>query len=159
MDVVAEVRGGRAPEEGKREMASRLSIGKRSPLRRRALAAVIAMLALLPGSPSQANSAPANTLRELFAELNQCLVPPKGTVGSELTIIFSLRRSGALLGKPRITFAKLLGDAAEQRKFADGVGAAFNRCLPLAITDALGGAIAGRPLSMRFVVRPRETDT
>jgi hypothetical protein len=110
-------------------------------------------------SPVRASNAPANTLRELFAELNRCLVTPKGIIGSELTIVFSLRRDGALLGKPKITFAKLPGDLSDQRKFADGVETAFNKCLPATITDGLGGAIAGRPLSMRFIVKARETDT
>jgi hypothetical protein len=109
-------------------------------------------------SSSQAADRPANTLRELSAALHQCLVLPPGPAGSALTIRFSLRRDGAVLGKPQITFAKLNGDAPEQRRFVDAVAAAFDRCLPAAITDALGGAIAGRPLSIRFVVRPRETN-
>jgi len=109
-------------------------------------------------APAQAAGAPANTLRDLSAALHRCLVIPPGPAGSTLTIRFSLRRDGAVLGKPQITFAKLTGDAAEQRRFADAVAAAFDRCLPVAITDGLGGAIAGRPLSIRFVIRPRETN-
>jgi hypothetical protein len=114
---------------------------------------------LIVASPGRASNTPANTLRELFTELNHCLVTPKGIIGSELTIVFSLRRDGALLGKPKITFAKLPGDPSDQRKFTDGVETAFNKCLPATITDELGGAIAGRPLSMRFIVKARETDT
>jgi hypothetical protein len=110
-------------------------------------------------SSAAASNAPANSLRELFGELNRCLVAPTGVMGSELTIVFSLRRDGALLGKPKITFAKLPGDLSDQRRFAEGLEAAFNKCLPVAITAALGGAIAGRPLSMRFVIKPRETNT
>ncbi len=122
------------------------------------LEAVACALAIAPSSATASNS-PANTLRELFAELNSCLVTPRGHVGSELTIVFSLRRDGALLGKPKITFAKLPGDVSEQHKFAESIEVAFNKCLPVSITDGLGGAIAGRPLSMRFVIRARETDT
>ena len=126
---------------------------------RSVLRVIAAIGCALAASPASASNAPANTLRELFAELNRCLVTPKGRVGSELTIAFSLRRDGALLGKPKISFAKLPGDVSEQRDFAEGVEAAFNKCLPVAITDGLGGAIAGRPLSMRFVIRARQTDT
>ena len=114
---------------------------------------------VVPESSATASDAPANTLRDLFGQLNHCLVTLKGNVGSELTIVFSLRRDGALLGKPKITFAKLPGDVSDQRKFAEGVEDAFNKCLPVAITEGLGGAIAGRPLSMRFVIKARETDT
>ena len=129
--------------------------------RRGAVASAIALAAMLSvfASSLQAADRPANTLRDLSAALHQCLVLPPGPVGSQLTIRFSLRRDGAVLGKPQITFAKLNGGAAEQRGFADAVAAAFNRCLPAAITDALGGAIAGRPILIRFAVRPRETNT
>jgi hypothetical protein len=106
---------------------------------------------------AQAAERPANTLRELSAALHRCLVLPPGPPGSQLTIRFSLRRDGAVLGKPQITFAKLNGDTAQQRSFADAVAAAFDRCVPVAITDALGGALAGRPLLVRFVIPPRET--
>jgi hypothetical protein len=108
-------------------------------------------------APAEAASAPANTLRDHSAALHRCLVIPPGPAGSTLTIRFSLRRDGAVLGKPQITFAKLNGDAAEQRGFADSVAAAFDRCVPVAITDALGGAVAGRPLLVRFAIPPRET--
>jgi hypothetical protein len=121
--------------------------------------AAVGCTLVVPHSSATASDAPANTLRELFGKLNHCLITPKGNVGSELTIVFSLRRDGALLGKPKITFAKLPGDVSDQRKFAEGVEAAFDKCLPVAITDGLGGAIAGRPLSMRFVIKARETDT
>ncbi len=120
--------------------------------------AMVAALALAYLGPVGAQSAPANTMRDLFMALNQCLLQaPPGVVGSEITIVFSLKRDGSLLGRPRISHAKLLGDPDAQRNFAAGALAAFGKCLP-SITDGLGGAIAGRPLSARIVSRPRETD-
>jgi hypothetical protein len=109
---------------------------------------------------SSAAKADANTLRELYVDLNKCLATAavRGAPGSELTIVFSLRRDGGLLGKPRVSFWSSKGGADQQRDFANQVATAFDKCLPISITDALGGAIAGRPLSMRFVVRPRETN-
>lgn len=121
---------------------------------------IIAVVSLAAGTAEpQSLRAPANTLQELFSQLDNCLVVPNGAVGSELTVVFSLRRDGSLLGRPRISFAKLQGSATEQRAFAEGVASAFNKCLPASITDGLGGAIAGRPLTMRFVVRPPEAAT
>jgi hypothetical protein len=114
---------------------------------------------LIAPSLAKASNLPANTLRELFADLNRCIATPKGNIGSELTIVFSLRRDGALLGKPKITFAKLPGDTSDERRFVEALASSFNKCLPIAITDGLGGAIAGRPLSMRFVTKARETNT
>jgi hypothetical protein len=137
-------------------MTGRLpSFGQRM-LPRRVFAIATGLFTLLATASSL--GAPANTLRELFAALERCLVTPKGVIGSELTIVFSLRRDGRLLGKPRISYSRLSGDAFEQGKFAGDIANAFDKCLPLSITDALGGAIAGRPMSIRFVVHPRETN-
>jgi len=122
------------------------------------LSAMIALAFLLVGS-IEAKGAPANTLRELWSELSACVRPPSGDVGSELTIIFALKRDGSLLGKPRITHSHLIGDPDAQRRFVEAAIVAVAKCLPVSITSELGGAIAGRPLSIRIVSRPRETDT
>ncbi len=111
-----------------------------------------------PGQPAAGQKAPANTLRELFHALGQCLSAEGGAPGSEITLVFSLRRDGALIGKPRIAYSKLPKDAAAKRRFVDGVAASFDRCIPVKITDALGGAIAGRPLSMHIGFKGREID-
>jgi hypothetical protein len=121
--------------------------------------AIVAALALAYFDPAGAQSAPANTLHDLFMALNACVLKaPPGVAGSEITIVFSLKRDGSLLGKPRISHAKLLGDPDAQRSFAAGALAAFGQCLPVDVTVGLGGAIAGRPLSFRIVSRARETD-
>ena len=108
---------------------------------------------------SEAKSTPANTLRELYTALGECVKVPGGLPGSEITVVFSLKRDGSLLGRPRISHAKLLGDSSAQRAFVGNVLAAFDKCLPLSITEGLGGAVAGRPMSFRVVSHPRETDT
>jgi len=103
--------------------------------------------------------APANTLADLWRELNACVKTPAAGAGSEVTIVFTLRRDGSLLGQPRINHSHLLGDVDAQKAFvADAIGA-LARCLPADITDALGGAIAGRPIAIRIGRRARETDT
>jgi hypothetical protein len=116
------------------------------------------LLALLPFVPVDAKSAPANSLRELYSTLGECVKGPFGTPGSELTIIFSIRRDGSLNGKPRISHAKLLGDSRDQSSFVADVAAALERCLPVDITPGLGGATAGRPIILRVVSRPRGKD-
>lgn len=121
------------------------------------LSAAVA-LALLIVSSIEAKSAPANTLRELWTELSACVKAPSVDTGSELTIIFALRRDGSLLGKPRISHSRLVGDPDAQKAFvAEAIGA-LAKCLPVSVTDGLGGAIAGRLFSIRIGKRPRETD-
>jgi hypothetical protein len=75
---------------------------------------IIASLAFLAASPIEARSAPANTLPGLWRELSACVNAPGDSAGSELTIIFALKRDGSLLGKPRITHSHLLGDVDAQ---------------------------------------------
>jgi hypothetical protein len=119
---------------------------------------VIASLAFLAASPIEARSAPANSLPDLWRELSACVKVPGDGAGSELTIIFALKRDGSLLGKPRITHSHLLGDAEAQNAFVAGAIEALAKCLPASITDGLGGAIAGRPLSIRIGRLPKQTD-
>ena len=74
------------------------------------------------------------------------------------TIIFALKRDGSLLGKPRITHSHLLGDADAQNGFVRAPSDP-GKCLPISITDDLGGAIAQNPLSIRIGRQPKRTDT
>jgi hypothetical protein len=115
-----------------------------------------ALLAALPGN---AQGAPANTLPELWRGLNLCMGAPGANMDSELTIVFALRRDGSLLGTPRITHSRLVGDADAQRTFVAAAIGALEKCLPVKITDELGGAIAGRLFAIRIGRRPRETNT
>lgn len=96
-------------------------------------------------------AAPIGTLKELGPALSACWHAPASSIGSHLTIVFSLDRSGAVIGTPRISFAKLTGDAAAKKTFVAAVLGALASCTPVAITPGLGGAIAGRPMSIRFI--------
>jgi len=107
---------------------------------------------------ADAKGAPANTLRELYTALGECVKAPEGLPGSEITVVFSLKRDGSLLGRPRISHAKLLGDTSAQKEFVRNVLSAFDKCLPLSLTEGLGGAVAGRSMYFRVVSRPREID-
>lgn len=109
------------------------------------------MLAV-PAGPASAQ-VPADTLRALGPALTACWRPPPGSEGSEITIRFSLRRDGSLLGQPRITYSRLSGDAETQRAFVAAALGGLAACLPARITDGLGGTIAGRPLTIRFGAR------
>jgi hypothetical protein len=104
--------------------------------------------ALLWAAPAAA--APANTLREMFAELSGCLAPVRLAEGTDVTLQFSLNRSGGVIGKPRITHAHWVGDDQSRKASAESIAKAFDECLPLTITDALGGAIAGHMIAYRL---------
>jgi len=93
---------------------------------------------------------PVASLKELYARLGQCLQQPNTSTPSDLTVVFSLKRDGSLLGRPRITHSQLGGDEAQQEAFVRSVLSDLSRCLPLRLSDGLGGAVAGRPLILHI---------
>ena len=121
-------------------------------------AAALLVLALaLPGPPGGAaaaeRGAPLETIRDVFAALRACWRPParpEGPTGMEVTVRLSFRRDGSVLGQPRITYYKTGGTPEQQQAFRTSVTAALAACTPLALSESLGSAIAGRPLTLRF---------
>jgi hypothetical protein len=95
-----------------------------------------------------------NTIREIFAALRACWVPPPkddARRGMEYSVRLSFKRSGEIIAKPRVTYVTR-GISDETREvYRNAVTAALERCAPLPFTKGLGGAIAGRPISIRFV--------
>ena len=110
----------------------------------------------VPGLAAPAVAAPANDLRQLFSYLDACMKGVAGEPGEELTVAFSLKRDGSLFGKPHVAYSKLPADPDARARFLDSVAGKFGGCFPAPITDSLGGAIAGRRLTIRFVIRRPE---
>jgi hypothetical protein len=114
------------------------------------LATAVAILAASAALPAQAAPAPANTIREMFQELNQCMAGVRLAKGTDVTVLFSLNRRGGLIGKPRITYGHWTGDDADKKASAASIAQGFDQCLPVNISDALGAAIAGQLLTYRM---------
>jgi len=110
--------------------------------------AALALGVLLVASPAAAE--PANTLPQLYKNLSQCLTAHGLALhaGSAITLRFSLKRNGSLNGRPRIAYAKLPDNEDDRKHDAASIASTFDACVPLAITDGLGGAIAGQPLNV-----------
>ena len=95
-----------------RRHADRAVTGRRSkvPAVLLALAALLCSAGTTPAQQRACGSRePINTLAELWPALYACWSPPAGTEGKELTLRFSIRRDGTLIGKPRATYSKLEG--------------------------------------------------
>jgi hypothetical protein len=110
-------------------------------------------LAQEPGEGQQP-AAPLNTIAEVFAALEACWIPPaleQARAGMQITVMLSFKRNGELLGKPRITYETPGASDDERASYRVAMAQALRRCTPLRFTDALGGALAGRPLTMRFI--------
>jgi len=111
----------------------------------------LALSLTLAGPAAQAQ--PVNSLHDLWQALGTCvrraLVAPQAA-GSEVTVLFTLKRDGSLQGKPRITYSRLIGDKIDQQTFVAASLSAIASCFPLPMTNGMGGAIAGRPLRFRL---------
>ena len=115
-------------------------------------------LAALSASGARAEQ-PANSIAAMFDHMNLCMAAVRLVPGTDVTVQFSLNRRGGLIGKPRITHAHWEGDEKDRRAAAASIADGFDRCLPLAISDALGGAIAGQPFAYRIRGRPPDAKT
>ena len=124
---------------------------------RRYLVAALAV-GVLAVAGASARAGPANSLRELMANLQRCLSKSSFAEPGEITLFFSLRQDGSLFGKPRVTSLQAPHDSAGQSLFLESVASAFDRCFPAEIAPKLGMAVAGKPLSIRIVLRGRDTD-
>ncbi|GEO98583.1 hypothetical protein [Methylobacterium haplocladii] len=108
----------------------------------------------MAGGERRSDGQPVDTLRDLFPALAACWQAPEGLAKfehTEITVRFSLRRDGSVIGTPRITFSQTPADARGKALLTEASLSAIRRCTPARITPALGGAIAGRPLALRFV--------
>jgi hypothetical protein len=101
-----------------------------------------------------------DTLHAMFTALRACWVPPamdEARQGTQMSVRFAFRRNGEIIATPRVTYTSA-GTPPETREvYLHAITAALERCTPLPLTEALGGAVAGRPIAIRFVdnrVRP-----
>jgi len=121
--------------------------------------AALAVLALLSFSPPPARAAPANTLMEMWSHFRFCLRSAHIDKGVDLTLRFSFKRDGSLNGTPMISYFNRLDDQELERRNAEAIALAIDHCVPVKISEALGDAIAGRPMWIRFHGPRREKET
>ena len=95
-----------------------------------------------------------DSIGDLFAELRSCWSPPPPDVareGMQMSVRFSFKRSGEMIGPPRVTFATAGVPADTRETYLKAINASLDACIPLKFTDGLGGALAGRPIAIRYV--------
>jgi hypothetical protein len=95
-----------------------------------------------------------DSIGDLFAALRSCWSPPpedSAREGMQMSIRFSFKRSGEMIGTPRVTFATAGVPADTRATYLKAINASLDGCLPLKFTNGLGGALAGRPIAIRYV--------
>jgi hypothetical protein len=94
---------------------------------------------------------PLNTLNDLWAALEACWVPPpleNAQPGMQMTLRFSFNRDGGLIGPPQLTYATPEMSMKTRYIYREALAQSLRNCTPLQFTSGLGGAIAGRPISV-----------
>jgi hypothetical protein len=95
-----------------------------------------------------------DTIGDLFAALRSCWSPPpadSAREGMQISVRFSFKRSGEMIGAPRMTFATEGVPADVRATYLKAINASLDSCVPLKFTGGLGGALAGRPIAIRYV--------
>jgi hypothetical protein len=95
-----------------------------------------------------------NTIGDLFAALRSCWSPPPADdarEGMQMSVLFSFKRSGEIIAAPRVTYSTR--DVPQQTRdlYRKAITASLDACMPLKFTGGLGGALAGRPIMIRYV--------
>ena len=90
----------------------------------------------------------------LFDAFRACWVPPPRELarhGMQMSVRFSLRRNGEIIGAPRVTYTSRDASREVRETYHNAITAALERCTPLPLSPGLGGAVAGRPIAIRYV--------
>jgi hypothetical protein len=104
-----------------------------------------------PAEPAAPN-APLNTLADIHRAFRACWRwPPlrEARSGMELTIRVSFKRNGEVFGT-RIAYQTPDVSDEERSLYYGALLAALARCSPLPLSESLGAAIAGRPLTFHI---------
>jgi hypothetical protein len=106
------------------------------------------------GKQATAEDKPLDSIRAIYATLRACWVPPpkdSARHGMEYTIRFAFKRDGEIIAPPRVTYASHDAPVDVRDVYRDAVKAALARCVPLRFSDGMAGAVAGRPIAIRFI--------
>jgi hypothetical protein len=95
-----------------------------------------------------------DTIGDLFAALRSCWSPPPADAahkGMQMSVRFSFKRTGEIIAAPRLTYATEGVSADTRATYLKAINASLDACEPLKFNGGLGGAIAGRPIAIRYV--------
>jgi hypothetical protein len=95
-----------------------------------------------------------DTIGDLFAALRSCWSPPPADTareGMQMSVRFSFKRTGEIIAAPRVTYATAGAPGDTRATYLKAINASLSACMPLKFTGGLGGALAGRPIAIRYV--------
>jgi hypothetical protein len=104
-------------------------------------------------SAGHAEPEQVNTIRDVITKLQTCWKPPPASRANpdiDITVIISFTRTGGILGRPKITFESEHASDHDRLEYRVAVMETLQRCTPMPFTEAMGGAVAGRPFAVQF---------
>jgi hypothetical protein len=110
---------------------------------------IAAIILSLCGGEAHATATLSN-MDEVGAAIEACWNGPDVSKGSFVTLQFSFRRDGTLIGVPRPTAIDVPGDAEARQSFVSSAITALEHCTPLHFSPFLADNIAGRVFTMQF---------
>jgi hypothetical protein len=69
----------------------------------------------------------------------------------QMSVLFSFKKSGTPIAPPRVTYATPGAPVDIRDTYLKAIDASLSGCTPLIFTKGLSGAIAGRPIMIRYV--------
>ena len=114
------------------------------------IAAALLLIVAVVGA--RAEDKQVNTIKEVIEHLGTCWKPPPASRAKamDITIIVSFNRSGAIMGRPRITYESPEADDNDRLAYRTAVMEALQRCTPMPFTESMAGAVAGHPFAVKF---------
>jgi hypothetical protein len=106
-----------------------------------------------PAGAEQALPGELHSIADLFAALRHCWRPPHATVSRkdmQIAVRVSFKSNGEVVGEPRLTFSSPDVLPETRHVYLKAVHETLARCAPLKFTKEFAGAIAGRPVAVRF---------
>jgi hypothetical protein len=110
------------------------------------------LLLVVAAFSARADDKQVNTIKQVFERLGTCWKPPPASRANpmDITIIVSFNRSGAIMGRPKITYESAEANDNDRLAYRIAVMEALQRCTPMPFTESMAGAVAGHPFAVRF---------
>jgi hypothetical protein len=117
----------------------------------------LVILVALIVQPLLVQADPLTTMNEVGKAILACWKPPAGAKNSSVTLRFSFKKDGSLIGSPRSTATDVDGDENIRQQFFAAAIDAVEQCTPVEFSRDLAQKIAGLVFTMKFATADRNS--
>ncbi|HWK63964.1 MAG TPA: hypothetical protein VNS34_03440 [Rhizobiaceae bacterium] len=104
-----------------------------------------------------AGAEPLGTMQDVGAKILSCWKPPAGVRNSVVSMRFSFKRDGSLVGPPRPTDINVAGDQDQRKQFIEAATKAIEQCTPVELAPDLAQGIGGQVFTLQFATGDRKS--